>query len=516
MSAHWRLSLIGLLLLIPVVLLGGVGLWNIFQSESWHWLPWTIPACWGAAWLLLRGLRRTELPLPETGARIHWTPQDHAAAAILNEQQAQADSATAEQLIDVEYYKQITVDLGRKLARHYHPNSTDPFGSLSVVELLTLAHLVSEDLEVWFQTYVPGSHLVTVSQWRTLGRIPDVWSGLSAIGTLASIFLDPSKIPRQLVMRGSSNTLMALVRSNSLGAFCRFYIQRVGYYLIELNSGRLRGGSPRYRRTMEMLEPPESKGQGTATTPVSTKAVTVTIAVIGQVKSGKSSLINCLLGDRQAAVDCLPLTREVTRYSLTGSPVSERESDRLVLLDTPGYSDAGLSDAEKRANQAAVREADLVLLVMAANSPAKQADKQALDDLSQWFETKRELKPPPVIGVVSKIDTLSPVMEWAPPYDWESPTLPKEHAVAGAVKYVQEILGPQLSTVVPVATNQEYQTVYGVEEFLLPALTLQLGDARAVSLVRSLHRDYDQQKLGLLMSQLIETGWRIREAVCRP
>jgi len=516
MAPRWRLSLIGLLLLIPVILLVGVGLWNILRSGTWHWLPWTIPACWGAAWLLLRGLRRTELPVPETGSRVHWTPQDHAAVAILNEQQVEVDSATADQLIDVEYYKRITLNLGHKLSRHYHPDSTDPIGSLSVVELLTLAHLVSEDLEAWFQTYVPGSHLITVSQWRTLGRFPDVWSGLSTLGTLASVLLDPGKIPRQLIMRGSSNTLMTLVRSNSLGAFCRFYIQRVGYYLIELNSGRLRGGSPRYRRTMGMLEPPESKPRGTATAPPSPRAVTVTIAVIGQAKAGKSSLINCLLGDRQAAVDCLPLTREVTRYSLTGSSVSERESDRLVLLDTPGYSDAGLSAAEKRANQAAVREADLVLLVMAANSPAKQADKQALDDLRQWFETKRELKPPPVIGVVSKIDALSPVMEWAPPYDWESPSRPKEHSVAGAVQFVQDVHGPALTTVVPVATDQEHQCVYGVEEFLLPALTLQLGDARAVSLVRSLHHDYDHQKLGQVMSQLMQVGRRIQEAVCRP
>lgn len=511
MTTRWRLILIALLALVPFGLLVVIGLWHIVQSAHWYWLPWVIPGCWGGAWLLLRGLRRTEVPLPEIGTRTHWTPHDHEAMAIITAEQSRVDEATPGNLIDPDYYRELTRDLSVKVARHYHPDSTDPIGSLSVVELLTLFHLVSEDLEKWFQEYVPGSHLITISQWKMLGKVPSWWTGLTNIGTLASVILDPSTIPRKLAMRGVSNPLLDLVRSNSLGAFCRFYIQRVGYYLIELHSGRLQGGSPLYRRTMERLEPAEKSPSQPETAPPA--PVTVTIAVIGQVKAGKSSLINCLLGGRRAAVDTLPTTRDVTRYELTGGDFAAGANDHLVLLDTPGYSDSGMNTAQRNANQAALRKADLVLLVTAATSPAKQADREMLKEIRQWFESQHELKPPPVIGVLSKIDALSPLMEWAPPYDWEEPSRPKEKSISEAVQYTHETLGESLSAIVPVATDQEHSRVFGVEEFLMPSLALYLDDARAVSLVRTLHEECDQQQLRQVISQFLKAGRRITDAV---
>lgn len=513
---RWRLIWIAVLLLAPLLLLGGVGLWKILQSGHWLWLSWTLPACWGGAWLLLRGLRRSELPLPEIGSRIHWTPQDHMAATIVTEEQKRIDEATAAQLVAVDFYQQLTLDLATKLARHYHPTATDPMGSLSVVELLAICHLVSDDLETWFQAYVPGSHLITVSQWRTLENVPGWWNTLSNLGTVASAILDPSKIPRYIAMRGASTPLMGQVKSNLLGAFCRFYLQRVGYYLIELNSGRLRGGSSRYRKMIDLIDshepgssdqPPAAKSTDTPPT------VTVTIAIVGQVKAGKSSLANCLLGDQQAAVDILPLTRDVTRYELAGTTLADGTTSRLVLLDTAGYSDAGTTAAQNDATREAVRQADLVLLVMAATSPAKQADVEMLQEMNQWFETQHRLKPPPVIGVISKVDALSPVMEWAPPYHWEEPSRPKEHSIRDAVQYATQTLGAGLSASVPVVTNREGHRVYGIEEWLLPTIALHLDEARAVSLVRTLHQDYDKQKLGQVVSQLLRAGLRIKDAI---
>ena len=519
MLPRWRLILIAMLLLLPIVLLVGIGLWMAVRSGHWLWLSWLMPVSWGAAWLLLRSSRQQELPLPEFGSRVHWTPQDQAAAVIIAAEQGRVGEATSEQLIDPEFYQQLTIDLTTKLARHYNPTSTDPLGSLSIVELLAISHLVSEDLEAWFQTYVPGSHLITVSQWRTLGHVPGWWNVLSNVGTIASVVLDPTKIPRYLAMRGAGDPLINLVKSNLLGAFCRFYIQRIGYYLVELNSGRLRGGSSRYRQTMELINPSAWPPRGAdASGSVGTKpaSVTVTIAIVGQVKSGKSSLANCLLGDQRAAVDVLPLTRDVTRYELTGSAVTERATDRLVLLDTPGYSDSGSTAAQKNATREAVRHADLVLLVLAATSPAKQADAEMLADMSQWFQEHLQLKPPPVIGVISKVDMLSPLMEWSPPYHWEEPSRPKEHSIRSAVDYATETLGTKLSSAVPVVTDREHGRIYGIEEWLLPTIALHLDDARAVSLVRSLHHEYDQQRIWQVVSQFLRAGRQIRDAVRAP
>ena len=519
MLPRWRLMLIAVLVLLPFVLLVGVGLWMTVRSGHWVWLSWLMPMSWGAAWLLLRRSRPKEIPLPEIGSRVHWTPQDQAAAVIITAEQSRVGEASSEQLIDPEYYRQITIDIAAKLARHYHPTSTDPLGSLSIVELLAISHLVSEDLEGWFQTYVPGSHLITVSQWRKLGNVPSWWNVLSNLGTIASVAFDPTKIPRYLAMRGAGDPLIHLVKSNLLGAFGRFYIQRVGDYLVELNSGRLRGGASRYRQTMELITPPhetEPREVARDATKPEPDSVTVTIAIVGQVKSGKSSLANCLLGDQLAAVDVLPLTRDVARYELTGSAVTDRASDRLVLLDTPGYSDSGSTVAQKNATREAIRHADLVLLVLAATSPAKQADAEMLADMSQWFQEHRQLKPPPVIGVISKVDALSPLMEWDPPYYWEEPSRPKEHSIRNAVDYATQTLGTSLSSAVPVVTDREHSRIYGIEEWLWPTIALHLDDARAVSLVRTLHHEYDQQRTWQVVSQFIQVGRQIRDAVRAP
>jgi predicted GTPase len=91
----------------------------------------------------------------------------------------------------------------------------------------------------------------------------------------------------------------------------------------------------------------------------------------------------------------------------------EGQSDRLILLDTPGYNDSGATTEQMNETREAVRDADLVLLVLNACSPGKKTDIETLDALAAWFREKNRLKPPPIVGVVSKIDGLSPVMESA-------------------------------------------------------------------------------------------------------
>ena len=511
-SLRWRFVLIAILILLPILLFGGVGAWAVWQSGHGLWLSWTIPVCWSVAWFLLRRARPAEVPLPEIGSRLHWTPQDQAAAEIIVAEQGRADQATAEQLTRLDFYQQRTIELATQLARHYHPKSDDPLGSLSVVELLTVVQLVAEDMEGWFQQYVPGSHLVSVSQWRLLSQAPGWWNTARNVGWIASVIANPLNLGRYVVTKAIVDPATKQLQSNLLGACFMLYVRQVGYYLIELNSGRLRGGSARYRQTMERLAPAIA-GAAASVSGTTPAGVTVTIAIVGQVKAGKSSLANCLLRDQQAAVDVLPLTRDVTRYELSGDDVTDRASDRLILLDTAGYSDSGATASQREATREAVRQADLVLLVLDARSPAKQADAAMLAEMHGWFKEQNRLKPPSVIGVVSKVDGLSPLMEWSPPYHWEEPSRPKERSIRAAVDYAAESLGPGLSATVPVVTDREHNRVYGIDEWLLPTISLHLEEARAVSLVRTLHRDYDQQRAWQVLSQFLDAGRRLKDAV---
>jgi predicted GTPase len=455
--------------------------------------------------------KRLEVPIPEIGAREHWTPHDQQAFEIIESEQKRLDGVTGDELTDIRFFRVRTVELATKLALHYHPKAKDPLDKLSIVEILTIAELVAEDLEGWFQTYVPGSHLITVGQWKMLAHAPGWWKTATNVGWIAAVASNPLiGLGRYAVSKVVVDPVTKQLQAGILGTFFTLYLRQVGKYLVELNSGRLRGGAAAYRKAMRKLEPsPTASGKGVAPDVAPAEPLTVTIAVIGQVKAGKSSLVNCLMNDQRAAVDVLPLTRNVDRYELK----LEESRDRLVLLDTPGYSDAGATPAQIEATREAVRQADLILLVMAATSPAKQADVAMLTELKSWFRSQNRLKPPPIIGVVSKIDGLRPVMEWSPPYDWEQPSRPKEQSIHDAVEFARQSMGSSLPQVVPVCTDREHRMVYGIEEWLLPLLIVQLDEARAVSLVRSIHRDYDGQKVLKVLSQFAEVGRRIKDAV---
>src|SRR5262249_17842883 len=156
-------------------------------------------------------------------------------------------------------------------------------------------------------------------------------------------------------MRITGDSLMGAVQTEFLASFYSRFIQQVGFYLIEMNSGRLRGGADAYRRAFSNesptsrsllafpsrsdsfpASPPRGKGVG-GDGRAPPAAQTVSIALVGQVNAGKSSLINALKGSHEAAVDILPETKSVERFQLSiGDPPVA-----VTLLDTPGYGEAG-------------------------------------------------------------------------------------------------------------------------------------------------------------------------------
>ncbi|MEZ6093852.1 MAG: GTP-binding protein [Pirellulaceae bacterium] len=91
----------------------------------------------------------------------------------------------------------------------------------------------------------------------------------------------------------------------------------------------------------------------------------VEIVIFGEISTGKSALINALIGDDVASVDVQGgWTREVwgTKWNGAGHRIGGLEDSEIVLVDTPGINEVG---GQGRAELAEVtaRRADLILFV---------------------------------------------------------------------------------------------------------------------------------------------------------
>jgi predicted GTPase len=285
--------------------------------------------------------------------------------------------------------------------------------------------------------------------------------------------------------------------------FYTAYLHRVGTYLIELYSGRLGVGAERYRALVDRYRlPAEQKSEVSSQRSEQTDAMApvVAIALFGQVKAGKSSLVNALLGEARAHTDVLPDTAAITRYRLKQSAVGSE----LDVLDTVGYGHEGPKADDLKSTEQAARDADVLLLVLHARNPARAADVQMLARLREWFAGRPDLRKPPIIAVVTHVDLLSPALEWSPPYDWHAPSRPKERSIAAAVDAVREQLGDGVVEVVPVCTAEG--KLFNVTEELLPAILGRMDEAHAVALLRCLRSELDQDKVRKVFRQVLAAG----------
>lgn len=98
------------------------------------------------------------------------------------------------------------------------------------------------------------------------------------------------------------------------------------------------------------------------------------IAVLGRVSTGKSSLLNALIGETRFAVS--PLHGETRKSSM--ERWSEVEADGVFLIDTPGLDEAGGDDREMLAKEVAQR-ADLVIFVL--DSDITESERNSLRTL---------------------------------------------------------------------------------------------------------------------------------------
>ncbi|MFL5245850.1 MAG: GTPase [Gemmataceae bacterium] len=496
--SRWRIALVAGLILIPFLCLAGVGSYYLW-SLGFGWLVWTFFAgClavgYGLGWYwqhkrqLLHPLSFSPLP--------QWTLRDREAWKLVEARAQAAAKFDPDRFSDLNLYVDTAREMTQEMARLYNPGAADPLALLTLPEMLTVIELAAQDLAEMVDRYLPGGHLLTLRDWRRARQAMDWYQTANNIYWLISAAFSPLTTGlRYAASQVGLSTPLRMLQNNLLLWFYSAYVHRLGTYLVELNSGRLRVGARRYRELTGKELDISANGKDEAD---EIKAITITI--LGQVKAGKSSFVNALLGEQRAKTDVLPATDEVTKYLLKHDGVSSH----LLLLDTVGYAHEGPKADQVRITAEWARQSDLLVLVTHACNPARQADLAMLEKLRAWFAGKPDLRMPPVIGVLSHIDLLSPAMEWSPPYDWCNPTRPKEQHIQDALASLRGQLEGFLAAEVPVCTAPG--KVYGIEEYFLPALAALLDEVHAIAFLRCLKAEINAQKMQRVFYQLLQAG----------
>jgi GTP-binding protein Era len=120
------------------------------------------------------------------------------------------------------------------------------------------------------------------------------------------------------------------------------------------------------------------------------------VALVGRPNVGKSTLLNCILGQKLSIVTAKPQT---TRQRIAG--IKTTASGQVIYIDTPGIHQAArraLNRYMNRIAQAAFQDVDLILFLIEAGRWTRQ-DEHVARSLEQVKA--------PVVLVVNKVDLMT-------------------------------------------------------------------------------------------------------------
>jgi predicted GTPase len=481
---------------LPLTVLGVTGALWLYER---HWLRWFGLAflCGEALllWLVRRWNRKdlSLLPQPSADVPAAFAPRDEGAWALV---QAYLDRVERGEIV-LEAPEQV-LSLGRdileRIAAYYHPTVREPLLAIQMPLLFRAIEETARDL-AQVTGSLPLSHRITIGNAIRGYRLHQkVQPAYHVYRMLYPLFNWQNALFQLLV----TDRLFDLTKQTLSQWLLKWYVDRVGYHAIELYSGKLLltryvDLSALHPQGLDTRQPLDVM-QTAATLPL------LRILIMGQVKAGKSSLVNALFAMPHAATDVVPTTTQLTSYVLDRPDLG----GTIVISDMGGYEDPQVPTVRLDEARAEAQRADVLLLVISAIDAAREPDRRLLIQLREHFARQPDVRPPPVAVVLTHIDQLRPRREWAPPYNMVSPDTAKARAIRGALQAVATELQLPPELIVPVCLLPE--RLYNVEEALVPLLIQVLPDAKRVLLLRSLKMLRQQEEWELLGRQARTTG----------
>ncbi len=491
----WRLLLLAACFLLP--LLGFVSAGTLWLHDR-GWLGWaslvliigeTVAFVLCRRWLLGD---RAVLPQPSMQPPPEFSPREEVAWAVVREYQKRIEQ---NELV-LESFEQL-LELGKeilsRIAAFYQPEDKEPLLAVQVPLLFRAIEETAHDLAT-VTAQVPFSHRITVGElmrgYQFGQRMKPAYDLYQLYRYLSPLINPQGGLFRLFV----TDRLFDLTKETLNQWLMQWYVDRVGYHAIELYSGRLLLTRRDGNLALLQAETAEILEQARVT------SEPVRMVVLGQVKAGKSSLVNALFGEVRAATDSTPTTTQVTPYILQRADLL----GHVLLYDMGGYEDPSAPKERKTQALAEAVRADLIILVVSAVNVAREPDTQLLTELRAHFAAQAVLRSPPVIVALTHIDLLRPPLEWSPPYNVSKPNSPKALSIRRAITAVAADLELAPEYIAPVCLLPE--RIYNVEESLLPLLVELLPEAKRVLLLRNLKVARAQEQWELLWRQARATG----------
>jgi len=493
--------LVLILLILPLLVLLGFGMLWLWQSNNLQYWLIAMVVCGGLGYGLQQWLVQRERQLLTdviTEPNPDWPPS---ADAVWQQVETLAETCNPEDWP----LEQGTwmLELGQRtletVARSYHPDVEEPFLELTVPHTLFIIERASRDLRRDVAEKIPFSNRLTIGDLLRMQRWKAKAEQAFNIYRAGSMIINPVNALLGEAWRHLRARSFDHARNELHRWFLRAYICKVGYYAIDLYSGRLPLDDEEPTASPTPLSKADIK-QVEATTKII--AEPLRILVLGRANAGKSSLINALFGELTTGTDVLPDTTQTLKpFALLREGLTQ-----ALIFDSPGC-DNPLFDRKQML--AAAGNADLILWVSPVNRPDRQVERDCLDAVRASQTARMDRRAPPLLVIASHIDRLRPVNEWRPPYDLTDRLNIKAANINTAVRAIATDLAVPVEQVIPVCLLEG--KVYNVGDTLWAAILNYQDEALRVRLMRCLDARKRAEDWVMLRRQMAGAGRFLRD-----
>ncbi len=361
-----------------------------------------------------------------------------------------------------------TLELLSIVSSHYNPRrggkSGDGSGGLeyrfTLPEALLVLSVASARYRNVILQHIPFAEKVTVASLVTLyDRQHDIRTGYTWLNNIRRTLRLANPLAAAIgeLRDQFTNRVFDHLSNNVQRDLKRLLLQEVVQVGMDLYSGRLKTSTAELQDYRSRAYQEDLQQSAPLIEPLR-------IVIIGQTSAGKSSLINSLADTLNAEIDILPTTDRLVTHRLQLEGAAP-----MHLIDTVGL-DQDSTDPDTLTRLAV--HADMVLLTVRANQPARAPDQQVWEILQEAFANLPRRRPPPLMLVMTHIDQLTPRALWSPPYVLDSDDRKAVSIRAALQSALVQIGLPEGTPAVPVCLSVE-KGRYNVEAVAAQLMMLQ-------------------------------------------